>query len=55
MLENECKILESIELDFDKYWVPINWTYALIYRARENDKIPNVAFAAKLCDVCFTN
>ncbi|VBB30889.1 unnamed protein product [Acanthocheilonema viteae] len=50
MLENECEILESIQLDFDKHWVPINWIYALIFRGRKNGKIVSDPFANKLCD-----
>ncbi|MCP9256890.1 Bestrophin-1 [Dirofilaria immitis] len=50
MLENECEMLESIQLDFDKYWVPINWIYALIFRGRKDGKIVSDAFANKLCD-----
>lgn len=53
MLENECEMLKSIELKFDKYWVPINWIYALIFRGRKNGKIISDTFANKLCDVCF--
>lgn len=55
MLEDECAMLESIQINFDKYWVPINWIYALIFRARKNGQIVSDAFANKLCDVCFIN
>uniref|UniRef100_A0A0M3ITY1 Bestrophin homolog n=1 Tax=Ascaris lumbricoides TaxID=6252 RepID=A0A0M3ITY1_ASCLU len=50
MLEHEKEKLESIRLDFDKYWVPINWIYALIFRARKEGKVPSDSFANKLCD-----
>uniref|UniRef100_A0A915PZ08 Bestrophin homolog n=1 Tax=Setaria digitata TaxID=48799 RepID=A0A915PZ08_9BILA len=50
MLENEQELLESIQLDYDKYWVPINWVYALIFRARKDGKIVNDAFSCKICD-----
>ncbi|VDM91941.1 unnamed protein product [Litomosoides sigmodontis] len=50
MLVDECTMLESIQINFDKYWVPINWIYALIFRARKNGKIVSDAFSNKLCD-----
>uniref|UniRef100_A0A0R3S180 Bestrophin homolog n=1 Tax=Elaeophora elaphi TaxID=1147741 RepID=A0A0R3S180_9BILA len=50
MLKNESEILQSVQLDFDKYWVPINWIYALIFRGRKSGKIVSDAFANKLCD-----
>lgn len=53
MLEHERDMLETIKLNYDKYWVPINWIYALIFRARKENKIPSDSFANKLCDVIF--
>nr|CRZ25109.1 Bm2641 [Brugia malayi] len=53
MSENEYEILKSTQPDFDKYWVPINWIYALIFRGRKSGKIISDAIACKLCDVCF--
>ncbi|VDK28846.1 unnamed protein product [Gongylonema pulchrum] len=50
MLENEREMLDSIHLNFDKYWVPINWIYALIFRARNSGKIVSDSFTNKLCD-----
>ncbi|KHN78940.1 Uncharacterized protein Tcan_03627 [Toxocara canis] len=50
MLEHEKEKLEAIRLNFDKYWVPINWIYALIFRARQEGKVPSDSFANKLCD-----
>lgn len=54
MLENEREMLDSIKINFDKYWVPINWIYALIFRARKDGKIVSDSFTNKLCDVCFS-
>ncbi|VDK57926.1 unnamed protein product [Anisakis simplex] len=50
MLEHEKEKLESIDINYDKYWVPINWIYALIFRARKEGKVPSDSFANKLCD-----
>uniref|UniRef100_A0A5S6PHY5 Bestrophin homolog n=1 Tax=Brugia malayi TaxID=6279 RepID=A0A5S6PHY5_BRUMA len=50
MSENEYEILKSTQPDFDKYWVPINWIYALIFRGRKSGKIISDAIACKLCD-----
>ncbi|VDM96753.1 unnamed protein product [Onchocerca ochengi] len=50
LLDNEREMLESIQLNFDKYWVPFNWIYALIFRGRKDGKIVSDAFANKLCD-----
>ncbi|VDN54825.1 unnamed protein product [Dracunculus medinensis] len=51
MLEHEKEKLLSINLDYDKYWVPINWTYNLIFDARRAQKITSDVMTNKLCDV----
>lgn len=51
MLKHEKEMLESVQLNFDKYWVPINWIYALVFRARDEGKIVSDSFTNKLCDV----
>ncbi|EGT33924.1 hypothetical protein CAEBREN_15400 [Caenorhabditis brenneri] len=35
MTEEEEEILETIDLDYNKYWVPINWAIGLVNRANE--------------------
>lgn len=51
MLPHEKDKLEAIKLHYDKYWVPINWIYALIFKARKEGHVPSDSFANKLCDV----
>lgn len=53
MLDHEKEKLESIKLDYDKYWVPINWSYTLFFEARRAEKIASDAMTNKLCDVSF--
>ncbi|VDN52776.1 unnamed protein product [Dracunculus medinensis] len=53
MLEHEKEKIESVKLNFNKYWVPVNWIYALIFRARADGKIISDSFTNKLCDVSF--
>ncbi|VDM39547.1 unnamed protein product [Toxocara canis] len=53
MLEHEKEKLESIKLDYDKYWVPINWSYTLFFEARRANKVTSDAMANKLCDASF--
>uniref|UniRef100_A0A0N5AFL7 Bestrophin homolog n=1 Tax=Syphacia muris TaxID=451379 RepID=A0A0N5AFL7_9BILA len=50
MLLHEKEKLESIKLHYDKYWVPINWIYALIFKARKDGHVVSDSFANKLCD-----
>uniref|UniRef100_A0A0M3HMH4 Bestrophin homolog n=1 Tax=Ascaris lumbricoides TaxID=6252 RepID=A0A0M3HMH4_ASCLU len=50
MLDHEKEKLESIKLDYDKYWVPINWSYTLFFEARRAEKIASDAMTNKLCD-----
>ncbi|KHN80851.1 Bestrophin-1 [Toxocara canis] len=50
LLEEEKEKLESIKLKYDKYWVPTNWIYTLIFRARKEGKITHDILASKLCD-----
>uniref|UniRef100_F1L9A1 Bestrophin homolog n=1 Tax=Ascaris suum TaxID=6253 RepID=F1L9A1_ASCSU len=50
LLEEEKQKLESIKLKYDKYWVPTNWIYTLIFRARREGKITHDILASKLCD-----
>ncbi|VDK47326.1 unnamed protein product [Anisakis simplex] len=50
MLEHEEAKLESISLEYDKYWVPINWSYTLFFEARRAKKIASDAMTNKLCD-----
>ncbi|VDD94518.1 unnamed protein product [Enterobius vermicularis] len=50
MLPHEKDKLEAIKLHYDKYWVPINWIYALIFKARKEGHVPSDSFANKLCD-----
>ncbi|VDM29312.1 unnamed protein product [Toxocara canis] len=51
MLEHEKEKLESIKLDYDKYWVPINWSYTHMFNARRAGKITSDVMTNKLTDV----
>lgn len=51
MLEHEREKLESIKLDYDKYWVPINWSYTHMFEARRAGKITSDVMTNKLTDV----
>ncbi|CAJ0936456.1 unnamed protein product, partial [Mesorhabditis belari] len=37
--EHEVKMLDQIEVPYNKYWAPINWAMGLVYKAREQNKI----------------
>uniref|UniRef100_F1L4A4 Bestrophin homolog n=1 Tax=Ascaris suum TaxID=6253 RepID=F1L4A4_ASCSU len=50
MLEHEREKLESIKLDYDKYWVPINWSYTHMFEARRAGKITSDVMTNKLTD-----
>lgn len=51
MLQHEREKLLLIHLDYNKYWVPINWTYTLFFVARRAGKITSDVMTNKLCDV----
>lgn len=51
MTEKELEKLLAINLAYDKYWVPINWTFTLIHNARRATKISSDVMTNKLCDV----
>ncbi|VDK64120.1 unnamed protein product [Anisakis simplex] len=50
MLEHEREKLESLKLDYDKYWVPINWSYTHMFNARRAGKITSDVMTNKLTD-----
>ncbi|VDK47253.1 unnamed protein product [Anisakis simplex] len=50
MMEHEKAKFDSYKCDYDKYWVPINWAFALVIRARKDDKILADTYAVKICD-----
>ena len=52
MLEHEKEKLLGYKLDYEKYWAPINWSYALFFKARRAGKITSDVMTNKLCDVC---
>ncbi|MFH4983138.1 hypothetical protein AB6A40_009847 [Gnathostoma spinigerum] len=50
MLDHEREKYESIQLDYDKYWVPVNWTYILVFEARRRSMITSDIMCHKVCD-----
>uniref|UniRef100_A0A183EB92 Bestrophin homolog n=1 Tax=Gongylonema pulchrum TaxID=637853 RepID=A0A183EB92_9BILA len=50
MTAREMKKLSDIDLEYDKYWVPINWTFTLFHNARRAKKISSDVMTNKLCD-----
>ncbi|VDK46031.1 unnamed protein product [Anisakis simplex] len=50
LLREEKEKLDAIKVEYDKYWAPTNWIYALIFRARKAGKITHDIMASKLCD-----
>lgn len=51
MLEHEKEKLLGYQLNYDKYWVPINWSYNLFFEARRAGKITSDVMTNKMCDV----
>lgn len=51
MLEAEKQKLEGYDLNYDKYWVPINWAFALVIKARQEGLIFAENYAVKITDV----
>ncbi|MFH4983806.1 hypothetical protein AB6A40_010515 [Gnathostoma spinigerum] len=54
MLEKEKTKYEQIALNYDKYWVPINWTFTLVFEARRAGMITSDVQTNKLCDAIKT-
>ncbi|VDN27433.1 unnamed protein product, partial [Gongylonema pulchrum] len=50
LLEAEKEKLEGYDLNFDKYWVPINWSFALVIKARQEGLIFAENYAIKITD-----
>ncbi|KHN87218.1 Uncharacterized protein Tcan_17052 [Toxocara canis] len=50
MMDHEKAKMESYKLDYDKYWVPINWAFGLVLKARTGGKILADTYAVKICD-----
>lgn len=50
MMEHEKVKMDSYRLDYDKYWVPINWAFGLVVKARKDGKISSENYAVKICD-----
>ncbi|MFH4982638.1 hypothetical protein AB6A40_009347 [Gnathostoma spinigerum] len=50
MLENEKRKLEALKLDYDKYWVPINWAYTLNFEARKKEMCTRDVLTNKIND-----
>ncbi|MFH4975841.1 hypothetical protein AB6A40_002550 [Gnathostoma spinigerum] len=51
MMQHEKEKLEAYRIDeYDKFWVPINWAFAIVVRARKMEKIIGDTFATKICD-----
>ncbi|VDD94968.1 unnamed protein product [Enterobius vermicularis] len=50
MLEHEKEKLLGYQLNYDKYWVPINWSYNLFFEARRAGKITSDVMTNKMCD-----
>lgn len=50
-MEHEKVKMDSYRLDYDKYWVPINWAFGLVVKARKDGKISSENYAVKICDV----
>jgi hypothetical protein len=39
MTEAELEEYESIECEYNKYWIPIRWAYNIITKARQEKRI----------------
>ncbi|VDN39108.1 unnamed protein product [Gongylonema pulchrum] len=48
--KTEKEKLEGYDLNFDKYWVPINWSFALVIKARQEGLIFAENYAIKITD-----
>jgi len=55
MLDDEMIRFNAIDSEYAKYWVPIRWSMALIYQARNAEMIASDAVMNYICDVCFEN
>uniref|UniRef100_A0A0N5AJ41 Bestrophin homolog n=1 Tax=Syphacia muris TaxID=451379 RepID=A0A0N5AJ41_9BILA len=47
MQSHELEKMDSYRLDYVKYWVPINWAFALVIKARKEENIKNELFPVK--------
>uniref|UniRef100_A0A0N5AAH1 Bestrophin homolog n=1 Tax=Syphacia muris TaxID=451379 RepID=A0A0N5AAH1_9BILA len=47
---HEKEKLLGYRLNYDKYWVPINWSYSLFFEARRAGKITSDVMTNKMCD-----
>ncbi|OZC08319.1 Bestrophin [Onchocerca flexuosa] len=49
LLKEEKEKLDSIKLQYNKYWAPMRWIHAIALEARKNEIIPSDLFYWKLC------
>lgn len=52
MTEGEQTILESIDMPYNKYWIPLVWSTSLVTRARKENRIKDDMAVKTIIDVC---
>ncbi|VBB25173.1 unnamed protein product [Acanthocheilonema viteae] len=50
MTKNELEKFESLEISYDKYWLPITWSVTHVLNARRSGKVINDLETSKLID-----
>lgn len=53
MTENEQAIMEKLPSKYNKFWVPLVWSTALVTRARRENKIKDDIAVKTLIDVFY--
>ena len=51
MTDGEQKILESIAIPYNKFWIPLVWSTSLVTRARKENRIKDDIAVKAIVDV----